>query len=282
MCLLKPGQSNAFCCHKECKSYYTLNNQGCLHQTALLQAKNRDSDEDSPNQTQTTYSPDKSSVSSLKISPSNSKRHISFDSENIEEILNKKKVKSDGKPLPKIKHNIFLERKVSEEDLIPPLNNFNQAHSNMMNQFQTNYSIPTLDTSSLLNNNSILSRLACENLLNNKLNLLSTLQKLQSASAPYEQNLGLLSNNHFGINSTYSQAPLQINKISNECFSQAFSGVQENKASNTSFEESMRGFQSKTMEILSSQQVMLSDLSQKHDLIRDTLACLINEVSSLK
>jgi len=58
-----------------------------------------------------------------------------------------------------------------------------------------------------------------------------------------------------------------------------------NKDSNSTgfnLEEFMKGVQSKVVDLLFSQNKMLIDLKEKNELVQDTLACLINEVNSLK
>lgn len=56
------------------------------------------------------------------------------------------------------------------------------------------------------------------------------------------------------------------------------------ETTNTGFniEEFMKGVQSKVVDLLFSQNKMLIDLREKNELVQDTLACLINEVNSLK
>ena len=61
--------------------------------------------------------------------------------------------------------------------------------------------------------------------------------------------------------------------------------LSNNKDSNSTgfnIEEFMKGVQSKVVDLLFSQNKMLVDLKEKNELVQDTLACLINEVNSLK
>ncbi len=56
----------------------------------------------------------------------------------------------------------------------------------------------------------------------------------------------------------------------------------ENKASSQSFEEMFNEFQTKTLSFLFNQNKMLCDLNEKNELVQDTLACLISEITALK
>jgi len=54
-------------------------------------------------------------------------------------------------------------------------------------------------------------------------------------------------------------------------------------SSNTNvIENFMKEFQTKTSGLLLSQNKMLLELKEKNEIIQDTLACLINEMSALK
>lgn len=55
-----------------------------------------------------------------------------------------------------------------------------------------------------------------------------------------------------------------------------------NGSTNSATEAFMKEFQSKMSGLLMSQNKMLLELKEKNDIIQDTLACLINEMSALK
>ncbi len=54
------------------------------------------------------------------------------------------------------------------------------------------------------------------------------------------------------------------------------------KENNSGMEELLKDMQTKLVDLLSTQNKMLLDLREKNELVQDTLACLINEVNTLK
>jgi len=58
--------------------------------------------------------------------------------------------------------------------------------------------------------------------------------------------------------------------------------VRESNSNAFNIEEFMKGVQTKVVDLLFAQNKMLVDLREKNELVQDTLACLINEVNSLK
>ena len=58
--------------------------------------------------------------------------------------------------------------------------------------------------------------------------------------------------------------------------------VVETKNSSQSFEEMFNDFQSQTFSFLLNQSKMLCELNEKNELVQDTLACLISEITALK
>ena len=92
----------------------------------------------------------------------------------------------------------------------------------------------------------------------------------------------------FNLNHLLSQ---NLNKTSNTPVSnqQINTLLDQNKNENQAksdhilvCENYIKEFQAKTYNLLYSQNKMLSDLKEKNDTVQDTLACLINEVNTLK
>jgi len=106
MCLLKPGQINSQCMHGECRNFYMLNRQTCLHN--MTQTLNKASPKQNANETsedtrthQIPLSPNKMFHIMGKGAQINIKRPLGTRSdvstdEESELSLNKKKVKTEG------------------------------------------------------------------------------------------------------------------------------------------------------------------------------------------
>jgi len=98
----------------------------------------------------------------------------------------------------------------------------------------------------------------------NNNNLISINSLSMSTSESENRNSGASNNN----GSSPSSAPTGSNN--------------SNGSSNSATEAFMKEFQSKMSGLLMSQNKMLLELKEKNDIIQDTLACLINEMSALK
>jgi len=98
----------------------------------------------------------------------------------------------------------------------------------------------------------------------NNNNLISINSLNMSTSDSENRNSGASNNN----GSSPSSAPTGSNN--------------SNGSTNSATEAFMKEFQSKMSGLLLSQNKMLLELKEKNDIIQDTLACLINEMSALK
>jgi len=87
---------------------------------------------------------------------------------------------------------------------------------------------------------------------------------------------GINSNINTSFNSNSNSSPSSLNNNSSN--GSNGSGNQLN----STLETFMKEFQLQTNSLLLSQSKMLTELKEKNDIIQDTLACLINEMSSLK
>ncbi len=107
MCLLTPGQINTQCGHVECKSFYTLSKQSCLHlsqngpKTNLQHVLNESSLIDGRTQ-ENTQSPNRSPPLGSKTFHPITKRPFTYRNEasadeEIELTLNKKKIKPESR-----------------------------------------------------------------------------------------------------------------------------------------------------------------------------------------
>lgn len=106
MCLLKPGQTNSQCMHAECRNFYMLNRQMCLHN--MTQSLNKASPKQNSSETSedarthvNLHSPNKTSNVLGKMAQVNIKRSLATRSdvstdEESDLSLNKKKVKTEG------------------------------------------------------------------------------------------------------------------------------------------------------------------------------------------
>ena len=86
-------------------------------------------------------------------------------------------------------------------------------------------------------------------------------------------------NGFMNINSGNLNSQEMISRSSNSSTNTNTNG---NNSPNSAIEAFMGEFQSKMSGLLLSQNKMLFDLKEKNEIIQDTLACLINEMSSLK
>lgn len=106
MCLLRPGQTNIQCMHAECRNFYMLNRQMCLHN--MTQTQNKASPKQSSSETSedtrtqpNSHSPNKTSNILSKKAQTNIKKSLATRSdvstdEESDFSLNKKKVKTEG------------------------------------------------------------------------------------------------------------------------------------------------------------------------------------------
>jgi len=300
MCLLNPGQANSQCCHTECKNYYSLSKQMCLHNVPQPSQKAnppQTQNESSPNdgRTQaTSFSPNKGSAFSSKIVMPTTKRSLGARSdistdEEAELTLNKKKVKQEGN-LSLVRH-IFtiIGNNAHNEGNTLPLGAFVQGQNNLnLNNMNQSFFANTLANNNLVNNNKLIqSQQRGENLVNSSPILFSMLQNIQPApnnNLHNVQNPVVFQNLQYGFNpmtlQAFNQAPQLVNKKPEVLVQPQNANNNEVKADN--FEDMINDFQAKTLSFLYSQNKMLVDLNEKNELVQDTLACLISEITALK
>lgn len=91
-----------------------------------------------------------------------------------------------------------------------------------------------------------------------------------------QQNLPVLQN--FSLNAQN----IRNHTMSEDSIQTATPSERISKENNLGFEELLKDMQTKLVDLLSTQNKMLLDLREKNELVQDTLACLINEVDTLK
>jgi len=276
MCLLKPGQTNSQCMHGECQKFYMLNRQMCLHNMTqtLNKASPKQSASETPEDTRThqnPLSPNKMMNILGKGAQINIKRSLATRSdvstdEESEFSLNKKKVKAEATNL-------------SPETTPTPLNTFVPAQNNI---FGINNINSALFANSLnaANNIKMVQNQRADGFANSSPALLSMLQNMQP---------NLLANTQPSL--PFGGLPYGLNGLNLQQYSQSINKKPETvlsaesvetKNSSQSFEEMFNEFQSKTLGFLFNQNKMLCDLNEKNELVQDTLACLISEITALK
>jgi len=286
MCLLRPNERNNSCLHEECKQLSAANKQGCLF--SLAQAIRPD---------------DISASSNILRQPQNSSRTLSqasqllrnptpqnpgnsqiahpppsYDDSDDEEqfVLNKKKIKFEGNSgfRTEDKQQTFPKIQLPNNHIQTPLSDvvYTRQHatsqprsihqeSNVMTpinypvyqQPQPIY-VPYMqlpqDNSHLINQNGL---------------FLTYPQNFNGQNLPVLQNYALNTQNHRNNMDDVPQ-----------------SATPSTKDNNSNFKEMLEDMQSKLVDLLSTQNKMLIDLREKNELVQDTLACLINEVNTLK
>jgi len=105
-------------------------------------------------------------------------------------------------------------------------------------------------------------------------------QNMRTKPVSSTSNFGNMSSNANNANGSFSS---NSNTSPSSANNPSSNGSNSSKnPNNPTLEAFMKEFQSQTSGLLLSQNKMLLELKEKNDIIQDTLACLINEMSSLK
>lgn len=289
MCLFKKDGLDNSCNHEECK-YSTLLNQQ-RHFLSLAQSQQTNLLVNPNNhilfQTQSQHQAKPLLLQSIQNpSPSiqslNGKRPFSPNGSHHENVLIDKKVKIEHSSyVPSKYHSASEETNASqsyEDNLRSQFSSLNQISPFMANNQIGNPLLNNLLTlnaantmtgniqsensfASFNNNNMILQAQNNIALLNNAQNQ-SILQSQQNGSIAQ-----LLAQAAVKGNPTLGSSPMEIRPKTEGQFS---------------IENFFKDFQTKVFGLICTQNKMLGDLAEKNDLLQETLACLINEIGSLK
>ncbi len=143
-----------------------------------------------------------------------------------------------------------------------------------------------LNPNNFPNNNTILGNaknIRGETVINSSL-LLPLLQNTNN-SVQAMQNPILLQNMPYGFTPITIHNLSQTQNKSNETITVTqplVNNISSESKSISNFEETMNELQNKVVTFLYNQKTILNELNEKNDLIQDTLALLINEISALK
>jgi len=285
--------------HEECKQLSAANKQGCLF--SLAQAIRPEDISASSNISRQPQNPSRTLSQTSQLLRNTTTQNLahsqiahpppSYDDSDDEEqfVLNKKKIKFEGKYLiiyfadfsignsgfrTEDKQQTFPKIQLPNNHIQTPLSDiaYTRQHatsqprsvhqeSNVMNpinfpvyqQSQPIY-VPYMqipqDNNHLINQNGL---------------LLTYPQSFNGQNLPVFQNYGLNAQNHRNNMDDVPQ-----------------SATPSTKENNSNFKEMLEDMQSKLVDLLSTQNKMLIDLREKNELVQDTLACLINEVNTLK
>jgi len=297
MCLLKPSElNNNNCAHDECKNFRMLNKPACIY----------------------SFNPAGKPANLLNLTPSQSNSNLGLQNPHSQDllgprpstyltnnsnedpeddgsfVLNKKKLRvesnngygSEAKPAG-------LQTDINGQPIMMNTQ-FTQMTANNGYDDKSLFNAPILNSLLLSNNNS-----GANKVNDQRNNTVPVIQVAQPLYMPYMGNqMGIVDPNMQNI----SYIPVQ------QGFQQGFQPQLQNFAQNMkmkpamdmnlqnlstpssadnfqknfNIEEHFNQFQNKLSEVLISQNKMLIDLREKNDLVQDTLACLINEVSALK
>jgi len=311
MCLLKPNERANNCTHEECKHAQMLNRPSCIYNpTPASKLTNIPM---SANFAQQLQNQQKSLFQTVQIPenvglpfvncPKDILRSGLDDNLEDEEVftLNKKKVKldngSEARPI-----NLAQDYQTKNYIVNPNLQQFVINNNTGDKMLFNNPQLNNILTGGTPNNNNAL-----------KADNMQFMQVNQPFYVPYMQN-GQSSNN--GMNQNIVFMPYQQNmqqampqqsmqqsvqspfqnfaqnikikptmSFESSISPSANSGdnlPRDNNSSGFNVEEFMKGVQNKVVDLLFAQNKMLIDLREKNELVQDTLACLINEVNSLK
>jgi len=163
-----------------------------------------------------------------------------------------------------------------------------QAQGNInLNNLNQSFLANQLANNNLVNNAKIIqNQQRTDNLVNSNPMLLSMLQNIQPGAnnnLHNVQNPVVFQNLPYGFNPMNLQAfNAQPVKKPETIVQPQNNNINEIKTGCDSFEELLNEFQTKTLGFLYNQNKMLVELNEKNELVQDTLACLISEITALK
>jgi len=285
MCLLKPSElNNNNCAHDECKNFRMLNKPACIYsfnpagKPLNLTPQQSNSNSGLHNQLN-------QDVLGPRANYLNSNEDLDDDSF----VLNKKKLRVESN------NGYGAEAKPAgiQSDMNgQPIMMTNQQPQMIVNNGYDDKSLfnaPMLNNILLANSNS-----GANKSIEQRQNGMPVMQVAQPLYIPYMSNqMGMIDPNMQGIQYIPVQQNFQpqLQQLTQNLKMKPMMDLNLQSVStpssaenykNFNIEEYMNQFQSKLSEVLVSQNKMLIDLREKNDLVQDTLACLINEVSALK
>jgi hypothetical protein len=291
MCLLRPNERNNACLHEECKQLSAANKQGCLF--SLAQAIRPDDPFGSSNILRPAQNHSRTLSQASQLLRNHSLQNFANqpishpapadDASDSEEqfTLNKKKIKFEGNhnnsqsqdntrnnPQPNIQftniqaspfHTSLSDSVFARQQILNMPRSSNQDTNGQINpmnfpvyQVPQPMYVPYMQISQDPNQNGV---------------FLTYPQNFNQQNLPVAQNFGQTMRNH-----TTSEDSIQTTTPSERV----------SKENNSGLEELLKDMQNKMVDLLSTQNKMLLDLREKNELVQDTLACLINEVNTLK
>jgi hypothetical protein len=270
MCLLKRDEQDTNCGHEECKNYYMLNKQICMYNLATSQKSLNGSNPLLNAQTQinslasqpTTKNSNPSQLLQAKKSRNHPVQTNTLEQENSS-LIQKKKIKTEEDPKDSDSNQLLLEASSQLPELLFS-NAFGQANGNR-ELFNTSL-LNNLLASSAPQQKNDMSGLSGQALL------LPFMQNTQSSQNPTNS---LLTNQ---ISQLLSQN-LKVKPGNNSSQAEIKTKTETNSSSTEVF---LKEFQTRILGLLFSQNKMLMELKEKNEVLQDTLACLINEITSLK